>query len=96
MFLLFATPSRVSVGLVSVETMPADSDSPASDAPVGDDAPADAGAPDAHFDDERRKQLLTAPKADENDAAPRIDVTEVGPHTTRIDVRDDAAYRPGI
>jgi hypothetical protein len=55
-----------------------------------------AGAPDAHFDDERRKQLLTAPKADENDAAPRIDVTEVGPHTTRIDVRDDAAYRPGI
>ena len=45
--------------------------------------------------DERRTQLLTAPKADEADAAPRIDVTKVDEHTTRIDVRDDAAFRPG-
>ncbi|WP_146078195.1 hypothetical protein [Subtercola sp. Z020] len=81
--------------------MPAESDSPAPDepgAPGATASPADSADTDdaADFDSERRKQLLTAPKADENDAAPRIDVTEVGPHTTRIDVRDDAAYRPGI
>ena len=53
----------------------------------------DAG--DADFEALRREQLLTAPQADERDAAPRIDVTEVAPNTKRIDVRDDAAYRPG-
>jgi hypothetical protein len=43
---------------------------------------------------ERREELTTAPKATEDDAAPRIEVTKRG-DVTRIDVRDDAAVRPG-
>jgi hypothetical protein len=43
---------------------------------------------------DRREELTAAPKATEDDAAPRIDVTERG-DVTRIDVRDDAAVRPG-
>jgi hypothetical protein len=46
-------------------------------------------------DEKRHDQLTTAPKADESDAAPRIDVTEKADGVTRIDVRDDAKYRPG-
>ena len=44
--------------------------------------------------DDRHDQLTTAPKATEEDAAPRIDVTEHD-GVTRIDVRDDAPVRPG-
>ncbi|MDJ1114762.1 multidrug transporter [Microbacterium dauci] len=43
---------------------------------------------------ERHEELTAAPKATEDDAAPRIDVTKRG-DVTRIDVRDDAAVRPG-
>ncbi|MEF2975741.1 multidrug transporter [Subtercola sp. YIM 133946] len=43
----------------------------------------------------REEQLTTAPKADASDAEPRIDVTETDSGTKRIDVRDDAKYRPG-
>ncbi|WP_125133084.1 multidrug transporter [Microbacterium sp. 10M-3C3] len=46
------------------------------------------------FDDKRRDQLTSAPDATEGDAAPRIDVSEHD-GITRIDVRDDAAVRPG-
>lgn len=48
------------------------------------------------MDDEqkRRDQLLAAPDAREEDAAPRIDVTHRD-GVTRIDIRDDAAVRPG-
>jgi hypothetical protein len=46
-------------------------------------------------DEKRHDQLTTAPQADESDAAPRIDVTEKADGVTRIDVRDDAKYRPG-
>lgn len=42
----------------------------------------------------RRDQLLAAPDAVESDADPRIDVTHRD-GVTRIDVRDDAAVRPG-
>ncbi|MBD7957779.1 hypothetical protein H9651_09020 [Microbacterium sp. Sa4CUA7] len=42
----------------------------------------------------RRDQLLAAPDAVESDADPRIDVTHRD-RVTRIDVRDDAAVRPG-
>lgn len=42
----------------------------------------------------RHDQLTTAPKSDESDAQPRIDVTEHD-GVTRIDVRDDANVRPG-
>jgi len=42
----------------------------------------------------RHDQLTTAPRATEDDAAPRIDVSEHD-GVTRIDVRDDAAVRPG-
>ena len=42
----------------------------------------------------RRDQLLAAPKAVEHDADPRIDVSHHD-RVTRIDVRDDAAVRPG-
>jgi hypothetical protein len=42
----------------------------------------------------RREELLAAPKAQPEDAAPRIDVTKRD-GVTRIDVRDDAVVRPG-
>ncbi len=45
-------------------------------------------------DEKRRDQLLAAPNATEEDAAPRIDVTR-REGVTRIDVRDDAVVRPG-
>ncbi|WP_374313723.1 hypothetical protein [Microbacterium sp.] len=46
-------------------------------------------------EEKRRDQLLAAPAATEEDAAPRIDVTDRGDGITRIDVRDDAVVRPG-
>ncbi len=46
-------------------------------------------------DENRHDQLTTAPNATEADAAPRIDVTDQGDGVTRIDIRDDAAVRPG-
>lgn len=45
-------------------------------------------------DEKRRDQLLAAPNAKKEDAAPRIDVTEHD-GVTRIDIRDDAQVRPG-
>jgi hypothetical protein len=42
----------------------------------------------------RRDQLLAAPGATEEDAAPRIDVSRHD-GITRIDIRDDAVVRPG-
>ncbi|RFA10172.1 hypothetical protein B7R54_13865 [Subtercola boreus] len=69
-------------------TEPTDADTPA-------DAPAGIPPGDGDFAAARREQLLTAPGADERDAAPRIDVSEVAPNTKRIDVRGDAAFRPG-
>jgi len=42
----------------------------------------------------RHDQLTSAPDATEADAAPRIDVSEHD-GTTRIDIRPDAAVRPG-
>lgn len=49
---------------------------------------------DKSFDENRHDQLTSAPKATEEDAAPRIDVSHHD-GVTRIDVRDDAAVRPG-
>lgn len=46
-------------------------------------------------DEKRRDQLLAAPNATEEDAAPRIEVTGRGDGITRIDIRDDAPVRPG-
>ena len=46
-------------------------------------------------EDKRKDQLTSAPKADESDADPRVDVTTKPDGTQRIDVRDDAAVRPG-
>ena len=46
-------------------------------------------------DETRHAHQTTAPNATEADAAPRIDVTEQGDGVTRIDIRDDAAVRPG-
>jgi len=46
------------------------------------------------FEENRHDQLTSAPKATEADAAPRFDVSEHD-GITRIDVRDDAAVRPG-
>jgi hypothetical protein len=42
----------------------------------------------------RRDQLTTAPDATEEDAAPRIRVTDRGDGVKRIDIRDDAPVRP--
>ncbi|PVW04071.1 multidrug transporter [Microbacterium sp. Gd 4-13] len=44
--------------------------------------------------EKRHDQLTSAPDSTEADAAPRIDVAEHD-GVTRIDVRDDAAVRPG-
>jgi hypothetical protein len=46
-------------------------------------------------DEKRHDQLTTAPKAKESDAAPRIKISEGESGTTRIDVADTAAVRPG-
>ncbi|MET0805972.1 MAG: multidrug transporter [Lacisediminihabitans sp.] len=46
-------------------------------------------------DEQRHDQLTAAPKSTEADAAPRIEVTAVDAHTTRIDVAETAAVRPG-
>ena len=46
-------------------------------------------------DAERHDQLTTAPKASEQDAAPRIVVGEGHDGATRIDVADSAVVRPG-
>jgi len=45
--------------------------------------------------DQRREQLTAAPNADPEDAAPRVRATDQGEGTTRIDVADTAAVRPG-
>ncbi|WP_239066159.1 hypothetical protein [Microbacterium hibisci] len=45
-------------------------------------------------EEKRRDQLTSAPDAVESDADPRIDVTHRD-GVTRIDIRDDAAVRPG-
>lgn len=47
------------------------------------------------FAEARRDELTSAPDSSEEDAAPRIDVTETEDGVTRIDWRDDAAVRPG-
>lgn len=49
---------------------------------------------DHSFDENRHDQLTTAPDATEDDAAPRIEVSEHD-GTTRVDIRDDAEARPG-
>jgi hypothetical protein len=46
-------------------------------------------------DEKRHDQLTTAPKASEEDADPRITVTEESDGVTRIDVADTAVVRPG-
>jgi len=51
-------------------------------------------ADDMTDEEKRRDQLLAAPAAVESDADPRIDVTRRD-GVTRIDIRDDAAVRPG-
>ncbi|MCS5718713.1 hypothetical protein N1027_11275 [Herbiconiux sp. CPCC 205763] len=44
----------------------------------------------------RRDQLTTAPKSGKADADPRIEVVEEGDGSPRrIEIRDDAAVRPG-
>ncbi|WP_314425606.1 multidrug transporter [uncultured Microbacterium sp.] len=45
-------------------------------------------------EEKRHDQLTAAPDATEADAAPRIEVTEHDGNT-RIDIRPDAAVRPG-
>lgn len=45
-------------------------------------------------EEKRHDQLTTAPEATEQDAAPRIEVTEHD-GVTRIDIAPDAAVRPG-
>jgi len=51
---------------------------------------------DAMSDDEKRHdELTTAPKASEEDAAPRIVTSETESGATRIDIADTAVVRPG-
>lgn len=46
-------------------------------------------------EEKRRDQLTTAPEATEEDAAPRVTVSKTEDGTTRIDIADSAAVRPG-
>ncbi|WP_255447476.1 hypothetical protein [Schumannella sp. 10F1B-5-1] len=46
-------------------------------------------------DEKRHDQLTRAPKSDESDAAPRIEVSDGDDGRTRIDVAETAAVRPG-
>jgi len=56
----------------------------------------DTGSVDDMSEDEKRHdQLTTAPKASEEDAAPRITITEKSDGVKRIDVADTAVVRPG-
>jgi hypothetical protein len=56
----------------------------------------DSPSPDPMTDEEKRRdQLLRASGSTEEDAAPRIVVTEQEDGPTRIDVADTAAVRPG-
>ena len=50
---------------------------------------------DMSDDEKRHDQLTTAPKATEEDAARRIEVSETADGVRRIDVADTAAVRPG-
>ena len=51
---------------------------------------------DAMSDDEKRHdELTTAPKASEDDAAPRITTSKSESGATRIDIADTAVVRPG-
>lgn len=52
-------------------------------------------AHDMTDDEKRHDQLTTAPKASEEDAAPRIETSEGAGGATRIDVADTAVVRPG-
>lgn len=55
----------------------------------------DEGARSEMTDEQKRHdQLTTAPEATEEDARPRIRVSEHD-GVTRIDIADDAAVRPG-
>lgn len=54
-----------------------------------DETPDEMSAAEARHD-----QLTTAPEATEEDAAPRIRVTDRGDGVKRIDIRDDAPVRP--
>ncbi len=56
------------------------------------DEAASTGTPS--FEENRHDQLTSAPDATEDDAAPRIDVSEHDGNT-RVDIRDDAEVRPG-
>lgn len=54
------------------------------------------GTEDDMTDDEKRRdQLTSAPDATEEDAKPRIAVSDRGNGVKRIDIADDAAVRPG-
>jgi hypothetical protein len=46
-------------------------------------------------DEERREQLLRLSGSTEEDAAPRVVVTDLPDGVTRIDVADTAVVRPG-
>jgi len=57
--------------------------------------PGTGSVDDMSEEEKRHDQLTTAPKASEEDAAPRITVTEKSDGVKRIDVADTAVVRPG-
>jgi len=59
------------------------------------ETPAEPTADDMTTEEKRHDQLTTAPNAVEEDAAPRVDITETPDGPTRIDWREDAPVRPG-
>lgn len=54
----------------------------------------DHSAAEMTSEEKRHDQLTSAPDATEADAAPRIEVSEHD-GTTRVDIAQDAAVRPG-
>lgn len=65
--------------------------------PTSSDTDSGAGsdADGMTFEEKRHDQLTRAPKSDESDAAPRIEVSESPSGVTRIDVADTAKVTPG-
>jgi predicted NUDIX family NTP pyrophosphohydrolase len=47
------------------------------------------------MDEKRHDQLTSAPKSTEEDAVPRVEVSRVDDHTTRIDIAANSPVRPG-
>jgi hypothetical protein len=63
--------------------------------PLGATAEEGTNIPSMSDEEKRHDELTRAPKSSEEDAAPRITLSEGASGATRIDVADTAVVRPG-